>query len=146
MQLLLVGSLGSFGAQNNRVILKLQGTEWEVKIKQSPPDGMFQVATYAFGDRGKVVLTVVTGNAVWTPPRIQYNSPGSGRVLEERGRAVVVPGIDPASIVSTASEEGTYEQDGNSVHVEFPDHIVNATIKGTRIEGDIRYKSTGRKE
>jgi hypothetical protein len=124
----------------------LPGTEWEVKIKQPPPEGMFQVAAYAFGDGGKVVLTIATGNAASVPPRIQYNSPGPGRVEEERGRATVVPGIDPASILSAVSEEGTYKQNGDSLHMEFPDHVVDATIKGTRIEGEIRYKESGQKD
>ena len=132
--------------QGQSKVPSLEGSEWEVKVKQSSPDGMLQIATYAFRRQGEVVLSITTANSAWTRPRIQYNSPGSGRVEEERGRAVVVPGVPPGSIASTVSEAGTYKQHGNSVHLEFPDHTVDATIFGNRIEGEILYKQTNIKE
>lgn len=115
---------------------RLEGTRWEFTINL---DGgsLIQVVEYTFRASGKVDMLVGTADAVGVPPRIVYHSPAAGVPEEERGRAVVVPGTPAGQIMDMRGESGTYEQNGNSIHLEFSDHKINATISGNRMEGEV---------
>jgi len=131
-------------AQSKSNVPKLEGTEWEFKVKQTAP-GLLTFAFYEFGKGGVVELSIITMNAVGVPPRIQYNSQGIEGTEYERGRTEVVPGISSGAIFSTASLTGTYRQNDNSVLIEFSDHRVEATIIGNRMAGYFLTKNMQQK-
>lgn len=121
----------------------LEGTRWESPLQIN--GGLAQIIEYRFRKTGKVDMVVYTVDAVGIPNRIEYNTPGVGRPEEERGRAVLVPGIAPPQIVDTRSEIGTYKQNGNTINMEFFGQKIKAIIRDHRIEGEVIKGNTKEK-
>ena len=121
----------------------LEGTRWESPLLLN--GGLAQIVEYRFHRSGKVEMVVHTVDAVGIPDRIQYNTSGPGRPEEERGRAVLVPGIAPPQIVDTRSETGTYKQNGNAINMEFFGQKIKAIIRDNRMEGEVIKGNTKEK-
>lgn len=103
----------------------LEASEWQVTIKDFYN---FDTIIYRFDDKGKVELLVARIVARVLPPR---------------------PTRDPLDIenipmLQKGHFQGTFKRDGNSIRIEFSDHTIVATIKGTHMEGKARDKETGR--
>ena len=119
--------------QNN--LPGLEGTRWASPLLLN--GGLAQVVEYRFHKSGKVEMVVYIADAVGIPDRIQHNTSGPGRPEEERGRAVLVPGIAPPQTVDMKSETGTYKQNGNSINLEFSGQKIKAIIRDNRMEGEV---------
>lgn len=110
----------------------LENTEWLVTTMDfySPPNTNF---VYLFGkqdDVGYWFTTVIphgpqtTFNVVTQSWETKYYAPTIERMYDLNG---------------------TYKQKGSSVRLEFSDHIINATIKGNRMEGEATSKLSNKK-
>jgi hypothetical protein len=47
--------------------------------------------------------------------------------------------------IQRSDEKGEYRQQGTSIHIEFPDYVIDATINGNRMDGQITDKKSNEK-
>lgn len=90
-------------------------------------------SAYTFGQQNKVKLRVDYIEQTINPPTFNYYTHN----LETHP-----PTIGPGQPVFA---EGTYKKTGNSIRMEFPEHIITATIKDNVMSGEFTVKSTNEK-
>lgn len=128
--------------QDRRQPEAVAGTRWEGTIY--PASGFLIVQIVEFLDSGKVVMSFVTAS-LGKADRIQINSSAPGPPEEERGRWNIVTGT-PVQILDTRTEVGTYKQNGGSIQLEFADRRIDATLRGTTMEGAVVSKNSQTRE
>jgi hypothetical protein len=87
---------------------------------------------YEFGKQGKVSVLIITTDLTGTPPEIDWKT------------NTVTPGILPGS-ANAVNVTGRYKQYSNSIHLDFSDLSIDATINGNRMEGETTNKKTNQK-
>lgn len=116
-------------AQSQSSLPKLEGTAWRVTtMAWYPIQGIPIVYGFAEGGRADVIA-LITYLSIATLPNLYYDRSGDGWKVE--------PGTMQSNS-GVIQHTGTYKQTGTSIHLEFSDHIIDATIKGNRMEGEIR--------
>ena len=130
-------SVGSSNAQLRSASVNLEGTKWRgaATIYLNWGDIDTRYFDYTFAEKGKVHVqynSEVTGSR----PQTRYNN--STQSYEQTYVNTVVSN-------SLFAEVGTYKQNGNSVHLDFSDHSLDATINSNGMEGIITLKLSGEK-
>ncbi len=118
-------------AQSQSTLPNLEDTEWKVTIFDFYASSLELIPVeviYGFRKQGKVGLMA----AIQYQPPLEVSADGS--------LYFVPPTLNRVSIPN-----GTYKQAGNSLRLEFSDHIINATIKGNRMEGEATSKVSNKK-
>jgi hypothetical protein len=95
------------------------------------------------GTGWRVVTTNLYPTASIVPPEVVYVFEGQGVTISIDSDPL---GIDPVGIPRVrTSARGTYSQSGNSVHIEFSDHVIDAKIEGDSLIGEFKLKASGGK-
>lgn len=136
--LLPVGSIvPSAQGQSTTTQLKLEGTKWRgaatTFLRMGDIDTRY--FDYVFGEKGKV--------------RVQYNREVTGSRSETRWnnstQSYETTSVNTVISNSLFAEVGTYKQTGNSIHLDFGDHSIDAIVKSASMEGIITLKISGEK-
>ena len=121
--------LPSAKAQSQSTLPKLEGTAWRVTTTDWYPIKDIPII-YGFGEQGRAdVIALVTYVSVTELPYLYYD--------RSRDSWKVEPG-DMQSNSGAIQHTGRYKQNRTSIHLEFKDHIIDATIKGNQMEGEIK--------
>jgi hypothetical protein len=127
----------SIKAQNPSTPINLEGTKWEGLIFNfNISNGLgSQQHIYIFEKESQVALKLVLIQP--PPPSFAYNAV-TGKYE---------PTINVTPVMSeTSLEVGKYEVKGQSIHIEFSDHTIDAVINGNFMKGDVTNKRSGKKE
>ncbi|HEY6333866.1 MAG TPA: hypothetical protein VI756_31405 [Blastocatellia bacterium] len=120
-----------------RSVSRLENTAWRVTTPDAydfKGDGKEQVF-YRFGTAGAAQWEATRDYAFGVP------SGSSGEKTPQTWKA----SQDGKAMVVRQDLNGTYRQNGASVHVDFEDHFIDATVRGDRMDGEAVSKETGRK-
>jgi tetratricopeptide (TPR) repeat protein len=87
---------------------------------------------YGFEKQGKVALSLAA--VMMQPPRRTLDMDGNWKT------ETYAPTVERMIVPN-----GKYSQNGNSIRIEFSDHVINATLTGNRMEGEAVRKQSGKK-
>lgn len=123
-------------SQVTRTSTSLEDTEWGATLTEWYAAQATKPVTvlYKFAGRGNSVKVLVS--FVDAPPPLTIFDPVTGRP----NTTYYLP-----TIQSVEDTNGKYRLNGNSIRIEFSDHIINGTLKGSRITGELTDKQNGQK-
>jgi hypothetical protein len=116
----------------------LENTAWRVTTPDAydfKGDGKEQVV-YRFGSEGI---------AQWEATRDYAFGVPSGSSADKTSQALRGSNQGEKAMVVRQDLKGTYRQNGASVHMDFDDHFIDATVQGERMDGEAVSKETGKK-
>jgi len=119
--------------------LKIEGSEWQALIQWKNPSEIetTDVGKYTFGKQGKVDYKYISNVVITSTRTLTKIYDRVTETIETRERET-----DKNVDIRTTGGNGTYTQNNTSIHLEFPDHTIDAVLKGNRMEGFITIKST----
>jgi len=136
-------------AQNNSII-NLVETSWDagyVIIPTHHTDGSVTTLRrlYDFDKQGKVKSTVIKNKSGGGEHKYVYDYVYNPATNRDESRLVSKYVLTMPEFTSEILN-GTYEINGKSIYLDFPDHTIRATIYSGSIKGILTYKGTNEKE
>lgn len=137
--ILMTPLLLSAKAQSRVTSPQLEGTTWQARIswKNSEEISTSDFAEYVLGKQGRVkfrYISVVEISVIRLAPKPRKYLDDLSEYERKK---------DTSTDIRNTRGDGTYEQKGNVIHLEFSDHTIDASIKRDSMEGFIAIKSTG---
>ena len=121
----------ALGGFEDRLRPNLEDTDWQVTTMDFYAFSDMEVI-YGFGKEGKVGISLAIVNS--PPPQTTLDFDGVFRTKQA-----------PTTVEREPIVVGTYKQTGQSIRIEFSDHIITATIDGNRMQGEAIGKESGKR-
>lgn len=131
-------------AQSQSNAPNLDGSQWQARIvwKSTETLSTSDFAEYDFGKQRKVTYKYISVAEISvisvvpkTNPLLSPDDPQAFEGTETKKRS--------HTSVRNTGGAGTYAQRGTMLHLDFPDHTIDASVKGKIMEGIITLKGRG---